>query len=57
MSTTARKDGDGYIINGGKTFITNGDCADIVVTFAVTDKSKGSKGITAFMNPEGHPRL
>ena len=55
MATTARKDGDGYIINGGKTFITNGDCADIVVTFAVTDKSKGSKGITAFMIPKGTP--
>ena len=55
MATTARKDGDGYIINGGKTFITNGDCADIVVTFAITDKSKGSKGITAFMIPKGTP--
>ena len=55
MATTARKDGNDYILNGGKTFITNGDCADYVVTCAVTDKSKGSKGITAFMIPKGTP--
>lgn len=55
MSTTARLDGDDYIINGGKTFITNGDCADIITIFAVTDKEKGSRGITAFLLPKDTP--
>lgn len=55
MSTTARKEGDEYIINGGKTFITNGDCADVITIFAVTDKEKGAKGITAFLLPKDTP--
>ena len=45
MSTTARKEGSEYIINGGKTFITNGEDADVITIFAVTDKEKGAKGI------------
>ena len=49
MKTTAVKDGDYYIINGRKTFITAAPVADFVVVFAVTDKSKGSHGITAFI--------
>lgn len=56
MKTTARKVGNDYVINGGKTFITNGDCADIITIFAVTDKEKGTKGgITAFLLPKGTP--
>lgn len=56
MKTTARKVGDDYVINGGKTFITNGDCADIITIFAVTDKEKGAKGgITAFLLPKDTP--
>ena len=55
MSTTARKEGGEYILNGGKTFITNGDCADVITTFAVTDKDKGAKGITAFLLPRDTP--
>jgi len=55
MSTTARKEGGEYILNGGKTFITNGDCAEMVTTFAVTDKDKGAKGITAFLLPRNTP--
>lgn len=56
MKTTARKVGDEYVINGGKTFITNGDCADIITIFAVTDKEKGVKGgITAFLLPKDTP--
>ncbi len=56
MITTAKKVGDEYVINGGKTFITNGDCADIVTIFAITDKAKGTKGgITAFLLPKGTP--
>lgn len=49
IKTTAVKDGGGYILNGNKTFITNGSIAGIIVTFAVTDKSKGHRGITAFV--------
>lgn len=56
MVSTARKEGDEYIINGGKTFITNGDCADVYTIFAVTDKEKGAKGgITAFLLPKDTP--
>ena len=56
MKTTARKVGDDWVINGGKTFITNGDCADVIVIFAVTDKEKGAKGgITAFLMPKDTP--
>ena len=56
MKTTARKVGNDYVINGGKTFITNGDCADIITIFAVTDKDKGVKGgITAFLLPRDTP--
>lgn len=47
--TTAVKDGDDYIINGRKCFITNGGVADIYVVFALTDKSKGAKGMSAFI--------
>lgn len=49
VRTTAVKDGDEYIINGGKCFITNGGVADVYVVFASTDKSKGVKGLTAFI--------
>ncbi|MCI2106083.1 MAG: acyl-CoA dehydrogenase family protein [Intestinimonas sp.] len=56
MVSTARRVGDEYIINGGKTFITNGDCADVITIFAVTDKEKGTKGgITAFLLPKDTP--
>ncbi len=49
IKTTAKKDGDYYLLNGTKIFITNGGAADIYITFAVTDASKGSKGISAFI--------
>lgn len=56
MVSTARREGEEYIINGGKTFITNGDCADVFAIFAVTDKEKGTKGgITAFLLPKDTP--
>lgn len=56
MVTTARRVGDEYIINGSKNFITNGDCADVITIFAVTDKEKGTKGgITAFLLPKDTP--
>jgi len=55
METTARKDGDEWVINGGKCFISNGDRADIILLFATVDRSLGSKGITAFVVEKGTP--
>ncbi len=49
QQTTAVLEGDNYILNGSKIFITNGGVADIFVVFAMTDKSKGTRGITAFI--------
>ena len=49
LKTTATRDGDEYIINGVKTFITNGGIADIYVVFATVDRSLGAKGICAFI--------
>ncbi|NCB99659.1 MAG: acyl-CoA dehydrogenase [Clostridia bacterium] len=53
--TTARKEGDEYILNGRKTFITNGGYAGIYVVTAMTDKSKGLKGMSAFIVEAGTP--
>ena len=47
--TTAVRDGDDYVINGVKNWVTNGDHADTIVLMAVTDPTKGVKGITAFL--------
>ncbi|WP_408008661.1 acyl-CoA dehydrogenase [Pseudalkalibacillus sp. A8] len=55
MKTTARLDGDGYILNGSKIFITNGGDAEIYVVFAVTDAEKKHKGISAFIVEKGTP--
>ena len=55
MATTARRDGDDYIINGSKIYITNGPIADVVLLYAKTDKSKGAKGISAFMIETDNP--
>ncbi|MBP2674522.1 MAG: Butyryl-CoA dehydrogenase [Deltaproteobacteria bacterium] len=49
QKTTAVPDGDHYIVNGEKNFITNGPMADYCVLFTMTDKTKGHKGITAFV--------
>ncbi len=49
QQTVAVLDGDNYILNGSKVFITNGGEADIYIVFAMTDKAKGNKGITAFI--------
>lgn len=53
MQTTATRDGDGYILNGTKIFITNGNVCDTVVVFANVDRSLGRKGITAFIVEKG----
>jgi len=55
QQTTAVLDGDNYILNGSKIFITNGGVADIFIVFAMTDKSKGTKGITAFIVEKDFP--
>ena len=49
MKTFATENGKSFLLNGNKTFITNGNIADVLVVFAVTDASKGVKGITAFI--------
>ncbi|WP_313757969.1 acyl-CoA dehydrogenase [Tissierella sp.] len=49
QQTTAILDGDHYILNGSKIFITNGGQADTYIIFAMTDKSKGTRGISAFI--------
>jgi len=53
--TTAVREGDHWILNGAKTFTTNGTYADICVAMAVTDKSKDSHGISAFILEKGTP--
>ncbi|CUS48836.1 MAG: isovaleryl-CoA dehydrogenase LiuA [Idiomarinaceae bacterium HL-53] len=49
MKLTAKKDGDYYILNGNKMWITNGPDADVLIVYAKTDPNAGSKGITAFI--------
>jgi len=49
MRTTAKRDGDDYILNGNKVFITNGTHADVALVFASVDLEKKHKGITAFL--------
>ena len=51
--TTAVKDGDTWVLNGSKTFITNGSFAEVAVVMAVTDKAMGKKGISAFVVERG----
>ncbi|MBU8896144.1 acyl-CoA dehydrogenase [Corallococcus sp. H22C18031201] len=55
MSTTARREGDHYVLNGSKCFITNGGYADQFTVFATVDKAKKHKGITCFV-VEGRPQ-
>jgi alkylation response protein AidB-like acyl-CoA dehydrogenase len=55
MRTTATRDGDGWVINGSKQFITHGRVGGVIVAMAVTDRTKGSKGISAFVVPRGTP--
>jgi len=55
QQTVATADGDGFVINGVKHFITNATVADVYVVFAMEDKSKGTRGITAFILRKGDP--
>ena len=54
-NTEAKLVGDHYVLNGSKIFITNGYVAEVFVVFAMTDKSKGTKGISAFIVENGFP--
>ncbi|NPV91253.1 MAG: acyl-CoA dehydrogenase [Firmicutes bacterium] len=56
-TTTAVKNGDEYVLNGTKTFITNALIADVFVVFAYTDRSAGAKGMSSFLIPKGTPGL
>ena len=53
--TTAVRDGDIYLLNGTKNFITNGANADVLLVMATTDKSKGAKGVSAFIVDKSFP--
>ncbi|WP_409290721.1 acyl-CoA dehydrogenase [Peribacillus sp. SCS-37] len=57
LKTRAARDGDSYILNGSKIFITNGGEADTYITFASTSPEKGTKGISAFIVEKGTPGL
>ncbi|MFM2274566.1 MAG: hypothetical protein RL211_438 [Pseudomonadota bacterium] len=55
LKTTAVKDGNGYVINGVKQFITSGKYGDVAIVIAVTDKGAGKKGMSAFLVPTNAP--
>jgi alkylation response protein AidB-like acyl-CoA dehydrogenase len=55
LRTTAVKDGDHYVLNGTKQFITSGKYGDVAIVMAVTDKAAGKKGISAFWVPTDTP--
>ncbi len=55
LKTTAVRDGDAYVLNGVKQFITSGKHADVAIVMAVTDKAAGMKGISAFIVPTHTP--
>ena len=57
MRTTAARDGDEWVLNGSKAFITHGKSADTLVIMAVTDRAKGAKGVSAFIVERGTPGL
>ena len=55
LRTTAVRDGDAYVLNGVKQFITSGKHGDVAIVMAVTDKAAGKKGISAFLVPTASP--
>ena len=57
METSARRDGDDYVLNGQKMWISNGAVADRIILFAQSDRSKGHRGIGAFLVPGDAPGL
>jgi alkylation response protein AidB-like acyl-CoA dehydrogenase len=57
LATTARKDGDAYVLDGSKTFVTNAPEADLFLVFATIDRELGFAGVTAFLLERGTPGL
>jgi alkylation response protein AidB-like acyl-CoA dehydrogenase len=57
MRTAARRTGAAWVLNGSKTFTTHGQVGDVVVAMAMTDRTAGSKGISAFIIEKGTPGL
>jgi alkylation response protein AidB-like acyl-CoA dehydrogenase len=57
LATTARREGDTYVLNGSKTFVTNAPVADLFLAFATIDRSRGFFGLTAFLLPRDAPGL
>jgi butyryl-CoA dehydrogenase len=57
VTTTAMRDGDEYVIDGTKTFVSNGPLADTYILFCWTDRSAGRRGMSAFIVPKGSPGL
>ena len=55
LRTTARRDGDDYVIDGDKQFITSGQNGQVAIVIAVTDKAAGKKGMSAFLVPTSNP--
>lgn len=55
LRTTAVKDGDSYVLNGVKQFITSGKYGDVAIVIAVTDKGAGKRGMSAFLVPTSAP--
>ena len=55
LKTTARREGDEYVLDGVKQFITSGKHGDVAIVMAVTDKAAGKKGISAFLVPTATP--
>ncbi|WP_038211218.1 acyl-CoA dehydrogenase family protein [Xenophilus azovorans] len=55
LRTTARRDGDGYVIDGTKQFITSGKNGQVAIVIAMTDKAAGKKGMSAFLVPTDTP--
>ena len=55
MRTRAQRDGEGWLLNGTKMWITNGSIADVAVVWATTDDAEGAKGVRGFLVPTGTP--
>jgi alkylation response protein AidB-like acyl-CoA dehydrogenase len=57
LQTTAQREGDVYILNGHKTYVTNGPVADLLIVFATVDATLGKQGVTGFLVEKGTPGL
>ena len=57
LQTKAVRDGDDFVINGSKLFITSGQYASVVIVMARTEDISGPKGVSAFLVPKGHPGM